>query len=153
VKHPLLPLSEAIANVNLEQVGRTDDSEGPTSGIVMMTGVDYSQVADIMAAAGKVAGIEFRHHPTNSDRYFTASDNAAFAVAGVPAHTICTAFMYPDYHGLGDHWEKIDYENMAKVDRAVALGLWTLASSERAPAWNESPKTERFVEAWRKLHP
>jgi Zn-dependent M28 family amino/carboxypeptidase len=153
VKHPLLPLDQTIANVNLEQVGRTDDSEGSTSGIAMMTGVDYSQVADIFAAAGKATGVEYRHHPTKSDGYFTASDNAAFAQAGIPAHTICTAFQYPDYHGLGDHWDKIDYENMAKVDRSVALGLWQLANAEEAPTWNESPKTARFIEAWRKLHP
>jgi hypothetical protein len=24
-------------------------------------------------------------------------------------------FQYPDYHGVGDEWQKIDYANMAKV--------------------------------------
>jgi Zn-dependent M28 family amino/carboxypeptidase len=153
VKHPLLPLDQTIADVNLEQVGRTDDSEGPTVGIVMMTGVGYSQVADILERAGQQSGIEFRRHPTNSDRYFGASDNASFARAGIPAHTVCTAFEYPDYHGVGDHWDKIDYANMEKVDRAVGLGLWELASSEQAPTWNDGASTAPYREAWRKLHP
>jgi hypothetical protein len=34
---------------------------------------------------------------------------------------------------------------MAKVDRAVALGVWTVATNPAAPSWNEkSPKTEGF---------
>ena len=75
------------------------------------------------------------------------------ADAGIPAHTICTAFEYPDYHGVGDHWDKIDYANMAKVDKMVALGLMALADSPTEPRWNESnAKTAPYVAAWKKLH-
>ena len=71
-----------------------------------------------------------------------------------PLHTVTVAFNYPDYHALGDKWQKIDYENMAKVDRAVALTLYMLADSEQAPHWNESdPKTAAFFRAWKQRHP
>jgi hypothetical protein len=61
------------------------------------------------------------------------------------------AFDYPDYHGLGDEWPKIDYENMARVDRMVALGLVDIADSEKQPEWNaQNPKTEPFREARQK---
>jgi len=40
---------------------------------------------------------------------------------------------------------------MAKVDVAVALGVWNIANSETVPAWNrENPKTTRYVEAYDK---
>jgi hypothetical protein len=62
------------------------------------------------------------------------------------------AYDYPDYHGLGDEWQKIDYANMAKVDRMVALGLLDIANSPRAPQWNaENPKTQPFRDAQTKL--
>jgi hypothetical protein len=62
------------------------------------------------------------------------------------------AYDYPDYHGLGDEWQKIDYANMAKVDRMVALGLLNIANSLRVPQWNvENPKTQPFRDAQAKL--
>jgi hypothetical protein len=70
------------------------------------------------------------------------------AEAGVPAETLCVAFDYPDYHAVGDEWQKIDYDNMAKVDRAVALAVLLMADSEQPVRWNESnPKTAPFVKA------
>ena len=44
--------------------------------------------------------------------------------------------MFPDYHGLDDEWEKIDYANMARIDRMAALGLVLIADGP-APAWNK----------------
>jgi hypothetical protein len=55
------------------------------------------------------------------------------------------AFDYPDYHGIADEWQKINYENMAKVDRMVALAILNMADSAKAPEWNKNnPKTEPF---------
>jgi hypothetical protein len=151
-EHPVFPLDKTVAMVNLEQVGRTDDTEGPRVGAASMTGEDYSDVGTIFAAAGKQVGVTLEKHPQYSDAYFGRSDNQALADLGIPAHTICTAFEYPDYHRASDTWDKVDYANMAKIDRMVALGLMVLADSATAPKWNASnPKTERYVTAWKKL--
>ena len=89
-------------------------------------------------------------HPTNSDAYFGASDNQALADLGVPAHTLCVAYQYPDYHGAADHWDKVDYANMAKVDRMVARALLTIADDPNEPRWDESnPKAARYLKAWK----
>jgi len=56
------------------------------------------------------------------------------------------AFEYPDYHAPGDKWEKIDYANMAKVDRAVAAGVVRIADAAERPKWSEIRETE----AWRR---
>ena len=151
--HPVVPLEKTIADVNLEQVGRTDDSEGPRVAAISMTGFDYSDVGQIFSEAGKVTGIAVQKHPRFSDAYFSRSDNQAIAYFGVPAHTICTAFSYPDYHQPGDHRDKVDYENMAKVDKMVALGMLAMADSPAEPKWNESnPKTAVYVKAWKATH-
>ena len=57
-------------------------------------------------------------------------------------------YIFPDYHQPGDEWPKLDYENMAKVDRAVALAVYAMAASSEVPHWNsDNPKTERYVKA------
>ncbi|MFL6216030.1 MAG: M28 family peptidase [Blastocatellia bacterium] len=152
-QHPIFPLDKTVADINLEQVGRTDSNEGPQLNNASMTGIDFSDVGTIFKAAGQLAGINVYKHARNSDAFFGASDNQALADQGVPAHTLCVAYVYPDYHKAGDHWEKIDYENMAKVDRCVALALLMIANNPQAPRWNEAnPKAARYAQAWKALH-
>jgi Zn-dependent M28 family amino/carboxypeptidase len=136
-RHPVWPLAKTIAQLNLEQVGRTDDSEGPQVSSASLTGFDYSNVAQYLQAAGELTGVKIYKHRRNSDLYFASGDNISLAEAGVVAHSLAVSFEFPDYHGLGDEWLKIDYANMAKVDRAVALALIMLASDDKPPHWNE----------------
>ncbi|MEP7343231.1 MAG: M28 family peptidase [Acidobacteriota bacterium] len=152
-RNPVFPLEKTVAMVNLEQVGRTDSSEGPQLNNATLTGFDFTDMGPIFKAAGEKTGITVYKHEKNSDAFFGRSDNQAMADAGIPAHTLCTAFVYPDYHAAGDHWEKVDYANLAKVNRMVALALLTFADNAAAPKWNEAnSKTARYVKAWKTLH-
>ena len=152
-RRPLVPLAKTVAQLNLEQIGRTDDSEGPQVGTLAVTGFDYSEVGAALRRAGEAEGVRVYGHPTKSDAYFSRSDNQSLADAGVPAHTASVAFQFPDYHGVGDEWQKVDYANMARVLRAVGRAALSLADSTQAPRWNEqNPKAAPYAEAWRKLH-
>ena len=67
---------------------------------------------------------------------------------GIPAHTLSVGFIFPDYHKVGDEWQKLDYDNMAKVVRAVALGVYMIANSDDPPRWNATnPRADRYREA------
>ena len=146
--HPLFPLAQTDANFNLEQMGRTDDSEGRQVKRVSVTGFDYSNMTNWLVDAGRDTGIKFYKHEANSDSYFGRSDNQSLADAGVPAHTLVVAFMYPDYHQPGDHWEKIDYDNMAEVTRAVGVAVLRLANSPKPVSWNAgNPRAEGYIKA------
>ena len=69
------------------------------------------------------------------------------------SHTAGVAFEFPDYHQVSDTWDKLDYDNMAVVTRAIALGLMQLASEAPAPKWHEDyAPARRYVEAGKKLH-
>ncbi len=147
-QHPLVPLKQTIAQINLEQLGRTDDTEGPQIGTATFTGFDFSDLPATFAAAGKLTGVRVYKNEKNSDDFFARSDNQSLADAGIPAHTLAVAFEFPDYHGVGDEWQKIDYDNMAKVDRMITLGLLTIANRTVPPHWNEAnSKTKKYVEA------
>jgi Zn-dependent M28 family amino/carboxypeptidase len=148
--HPVFPLAKTVADLNLEQVGRTDSTEGPQISNGSLTGFDYSDLTSYVQRAGERTGIKIYKNVKGSDDYFAASDNFSFAEAGVPAETLCVAFDYPDYHAVGDEWQKIDYDNMAKVDRAIALAMFLMADSEQPVRWNEgNPKTSPYVKAWK----
>ena len=149
--HPVYPLAKTVADLNLEQVGRTDSTEGPQILNGSLTGFDYSDLTSYVQRAGDGTGIRIYKNLMGSDQYFTQSDNFSFAEAGVPAETLCVAFDYPDYHAVGDESQKIDYENMARVDRAVALAMFLMADSEQPVRWNENnPKTAPYVKAWQR---
>ena len=144
--NPLRPLKDTVGMVELEQIGRTDDVEGKRVGAIAITGYTFSDLPSRLALAAGTLNVKTEDNK-NGDAYFVASDNAALARKGVPAHTVCTAFQYPDYHGPADTWDKLDYANMAKVVQAVAVGVRDLARGAR-PKWNETnPKTARFVAA------
>ncbi len=146
--HPVFPIAKSVADVNLEQVGRTDSTAGRQINTASLTGYDYSDVTKYLEAAGRLTGVKVYEDKEASDAYFTRSDNAALALQGVPAHSLTVAFDYPDYHSVGDHWQKIDYDNMARVDRMIALGLLSIANDPKAPRWNaENSKTQLFRDA------
>ena len=145
-QHPVFPLAKTVADINLEQLGRTDDTEGPRLLQFNLTGFDYTDIAAFLSKAGEETGIRVVKDEKNSDSFFDRSDNAAFAEAGVPSTTLSVSYIFPDYHRPGDEWPKLDYDNMAKVDDAVALGVFRIADSAEAPQWNKAnPKTARYV--------
>jgi hypothetical protein len=145
--HPIFPIAQTVADINLEQLGRTDDIEGPKVSQFNLTGFDYTDIAATFAKAGALTGVQVIKHEKNSDSFFGRSDNATFADAGIPSTTLSVSYVFPDYHQPGDEWQKLDYDNLAKVDVTVALGVLDMANSAQAPQWNkENPKTARYVQ-------
>lgn len=152
VANPPFPLRDTVAVLNLEQIGRTDGAEGPEIKRVALTGFDYSTIGEVVKAAGAVRGVEAYKHPRNSDAYFLRSDNASFARVGIPAHTLCTAFSFPDYHGVDDEADRLDYANMALICEVIADAVLQLASSSETPRWNESvPAAQPYATRWKEL--
>ena len=153
-RHPVFPIEKTVADVNLEQVGRTDATDGTKLSQGTFTGYDYSDLPAVFRAAGAKTGVRVYGDQKYGDSFFVRSDNASLAGEGVPAHTLAVAFDFPDYHQVSDEWQKINYDNMAKVDRMVALGLIMLGDNAQPPKWNAAdPKTGRYIKAWKQHHP
>jgi hypothetical protein len=147
-EHPLVPLQDTVADINLEQMGRTDEKSGNRAGSFTFTGPSFSNLPDMMSGAAKAEGITL-WKLRDADGYFDRSDNYAFALHGVVAHTIVVAAEFPDYHGLGDTLEKIDYANMAKVDRGVAAGIVAVADDPEPPKWSNAKGAAIYRDAGR----
>ncbi|MDP9170627.1 MAG: M28 family peptidase [Acidobacteriota bacterium] len=145
-EHPLVPIKDTVADINLEMMGRTDDPAGAEVGAMGITGMAFSDLPATISAAAKTEGVRvFTRH--DEAQLFSRSDNYAFALAGVVAHTVAVAFDFPDYHSPGDEWQKIDYPNMAMVDRAVGAGILDIANAPSPPKWSNSKEAGPYREA------
>ncbi|SFC64808.1 M28 family metallopeptidase [Massilia yuzhufengensis] len=151
-RHPLFPLKDTVANINLEQTGRTDDSEGKQLNSIAMTGFDFSTLSDMLRKAGDDTGIKLWKHVSFSDQFFGRADNQSLADVGVPAHTLSVAYGFPDYHGKDDTWDKLDYDNMARVTRMLARGVYDVANSTTRPVWTNAPKAAGYATKGRALN-
>lgn len=152
-QHPVFPIRQTVANLNFEHMGRTDDTEGARLNSITASGFDYTTLGDLLTAAGKDTGVQAWKHERNSDAFFARSDNQAFADLGIPAITLAVAWIFPDYHRPGDHWDKLDYDNMAAVTRTCAVVVHRVASAAAPPQWvPQGDRNARYIEAFQKLH-
>jgi Zn-dependent M28 family amino/carboxypeptidase len=150
-KRPMFPLKRTVANLNLEQLGRVDDPGGDRTNKLTASGFTYTSLGDVLKAQSARVGVEAWNDEKNSEAFFPRSDNQALADAGVPAITLCVAWTFPDYHRPGDHWDKLDYPNLQRVTRAIALTALAVADNEQPPTWVDNGKTTRYMEAAKKL--
>ncbi len=159
--NPLVPLTKTVAMLNIEMIGRTNkESASPAkrgqledwTGKLGVTGYDYSDVGTRLTASGKNAGINVVFDTEASGPFFRRSDNVAIARLGIPAHTVSVGYEDPEYHQANDHWQTIDYPNMAKVVRALVYATLDLANDPTAPKWADIPATQAYRDAYAKLH-
>ena len=151
-KHPLVPLERTVAQLNLEQLGRTNPQEGFAAGALTFTGFDFTDLPRTFESVAAAAGVRV-FSTKDSDSYFARSDNQPLADAGVPSSTVAVAYTFPDYHAVSDEWRKIEFPNMAKVDQAIAAGILAIADRAAPPQWSSDARTERYRQAYLRLHP
>jgi len=152
-RHPVFPLKDTVVNINLEQTGRTDDSEGKQENSIAMTGFDFSTLGSMLKKSADQTGIRLWKHAAFSDAFFSRADNQSLADVGVPAHTLSVAYGFSDYHGKDDTWDKLDYDNMARVTRMLAQGVYDVANDTARPTWTDAPKAANYAAKGRALSP
>jgi aminopeptidase YwaD len=104
--HPVIPVENTIAMLNLDMVGRA-------RGRVDISGLEVSpsMEADLKAAsAASGAALTIRREGPGAGR----SDDANFIDRRIPAINFFTGF-HPDYHRPSDDWEKIDAVGTKRV--------------------------------------
>lgn len=130
LEHPVAPLKNMTANLEIEMIGRPDSLAGG-AGRAWLTGFERSTMGSMFAAAGLPIGPDKRP----DERFFMRSDNIAFARAGIPAHTLSTFNLHSDYHRPSDDASRVDFAHMTTVIRAAAAATRLLADGP-APQWN-----------------
>jgi hypothetical protein len=136
LRHPVVPVAQMSANLEIEMIGRPDSLAGGR-GRAWLTGFERSTMGETFARAGLPIGADKRL----DQQFFERSDNIAFARLGVPAHTLSSYNMHTDYHEPSDDLAHVDIPHMTAVIRAGAAAARLLADGV-APRWNANGRPE-----------
>jgi hypothetical protein len=129
--HPPVPLEKIVANVQFEMIGRPDPIVPPKT--LWLTGYERSDLGSELAAHG--ARLVQDPHPEM--KFFQRSDNYAFAVRGVVAHTVSSYGLHKEYHQPSDETRSIDYPHMTEAIASMVEPLAWLANASFKPAWKQ----------------
>jgi Zn-dependent M28 family amino/carboxypeptidase len=122
-----VPLTDTVAMVNLDMVGRYDGGKLIIHGTGTGTGLD-AMVDRLVATHG--------FDVTKDPGGFGPSDHASFYAKKIPVLHVFTG-THSDYHRPTDTAEKINYDGMTRIARMVAEGVKELARAPQAPAYVE----------------
>lgn len=136
IQHPVFPLEETVANLNIEMLGRPGPAYGG-EGRGWLTGYERSTMGDQFAEAG----LAVIPDPFPDRGLFFGSDNIAFAMEGIPAHTLSSSDLHEDYHTPDDEVDRIDFESMTQVVEILIEAVRLLVDGE-APVWKEGGRPE-----------
>jgi hypothetical protein len=130
LEHFPVPLDSVVANLETEMIGRPDSRAGG-AGRGWLTGFDRST----MGAMLRRAHIPIVADPRPDQHFFERSDNIAFALRGIPAHTLSSFNMHGDYHQPSDDLSHIDFAHMTAVINSALEAVRLLANGP-LPVWN-----------------
>jgi aminopeptidase YwaD len=129
ISNSSVPLTDMVANINFEMLGRPDPKVPPAT--LWLTGFDRSDLGPTMAKRG--AAIVADPHPEQN--FFQRSDNYTLALRGVVAHTVSSFGLHTDYHRPSDEISKIDFPFMTRSLNSLVGPIRWLANSNFRPAW------------------
>jgi hypothetical protein len=141
VDNPLIPLSNTVADLNIDMIGRVEgiadtSAENPMTGkrtVFVITGKQSKDLSAIAERIDKRSVLDFdyslsdRNHPLE---FFERSDQYNFVRKDIPA-IFFTSGTHTDYHTPGDTADKIDYEKMELVTRVIFELGHTLADRRK----------------------
>lgn len=123
----VVPLSDTVAMVNLDMVGRLQDNKVIVHGTGTGTGLE-----SLVDRLVKEHGFEVAKEPGG----FGPSDHASFYAKKVPVLHVFTG-SHADYHRPTDTADKLDLDGMARLTALVADVVTDLATRAERPAYLE----------------
>jgi len=127
--NPPVPLTQIVANLNFEMLGRPDPKVGADK--VWLTGYERSNLGPELAKQG--AALVADPHP--EQHFFQRSDNYSFALRGVIAQTVSSFGLHTDYHRVTDEVSKVDFPFMTRAINSMVKPIQWLADSTFRPEW------------------
>ncbi len=121
--HPLVPLSETVANLNMDMIGRDENEPNwpvPPNGnanMVNVLGTRYNPgLSDIIAKANRSQGLILDHKmdTVDPDSLWSRSDHFWMATLHIPQVEFQTG-LHPDYHTDNDTWQRINYDKFTEL--------------------------------------
>ena len=134
VDNPVFPLESTIANLNIDMIGRIDDTYVDDPDYLYVIGSDKlsTELHEInLEANTEVTSqlkLDFKFNDDNDpNRFYFRSDHYNFAKKGIPALFYFNG-VHADYHKTTDTVEKIHFGKMETITRFIFGVMWELAN-------------------------
>ncbi len=132
-QNPIFPLTQTVANVNIDMVGRIDDAYKNNPNYVYVIGSDRlsSDLHRINEEVNQKYSQLTLDYTYNSEKdpnnYYYRSDHYNFAKNGIPSIFFFNG-THEDYHRTTDDVEKINFDIMASRGKHIFHVIWELAN-------------------------
>lgn len=133
--HPIFPLANTIADLNIDMIGRTDDYHNPNSNYIYLIG--SNRLSTELHYISEAANEEFTHlqldykydDENDSNNFYSRSDHYNFAQHNIPVIFYFSG-THEDYHQPTDTADKLNYALLEKRTKLIFATAWYLANSK-----------------------
>lgn len=145
--NPVFPLSETVANLNIDMIGRIGEGMENAGDYVYLIGSDKlsTELHDLSEAVNDKylnLNLDYTYNDENDpNRFYYRSDHYNFAKNDIPIIFYFNG-VHEDYHRPTDTPDKIEYDLLAKRAKLVFLTAWEVANRENRPFVDKPTLTE-----------
>jgi hypothetical protein len=136
--HPVFPLENTIANLNIDMIGRGDKEHENNKDFVYIIGSNmlssdlHEKVLKANQEHVNLVLDERFNNRTDPNQYYYRSDHYNFAKHRIPVIFFFNG-VHEDYHKPSDEIKKIDFPRLVKRTELVYYTAWELANAPVRP--------------------
>lgn len=135
-EHPIFPMAQTVADLNIDMVGRIDPKREGDRNYVYLIGSD--KLSTELHTISEASNDKYMHmeldYTYNDDndpnRFYYRSDHYNFAKHNVPIIFYFNG-THDDYHQITDTPDKINYDLLANRAKLVFYTAWELANRDK----------------------
>jgi Peptidase family M28/PA domain len=135
--HPIFPLANTVADVNIDMIGRVDEKyeKANNPNYIYVIGADklssdLHKINEEMNAQYTKLALDYTYNDENDpNRYYYRSDHYNFAEQGIPVVFYFNG-THADYHQPTDTIDKINFEKMTKIAQLAFYTTWEIANRD-----------------------
>jgi len=132
-EHPLFPLANTVADINIDMIGRRDPFHSDSNNYIYVIGSDYlsSDLYNICESVNKEfihMDIDYKYNDKmDPNRFYYRSDHYNFAKNGIPSVFLFNG-THADYHKATDEVSKIEFDALTKRAQYGFAIAWEIAN-------------------------
>lgn len=137
-ENPIFPLTNTIANINIDMIGRRDEAHANSNNYVYVIGADrLSTDLDTICTYANMnyvqLSLDYKYNdPSDPNHFYERSDHYNFAKHGIPSVFLFNG-THADYHRKTDTADKIEFDALTKRTQLAFAIAWELANRENRP--------------------
>ena len=134
--HPVFPLENTVADLNIDMIGRLDAKHDTNANYVYVIGSDKlsSELDSINKSVNKTytkLDLDYTFNdPADPNRFYYRSDHYNFAKHNIPVIFYFNG-VHEDYHKPTDTVDKINFDKVEKISKLVFFTAWELANRDK----------------------